>query len=293
MAKGAEIMSRVSFLPIAGKAMAGILVVLVVFADAHIRVAHADTRPAEKTPPGADQFLRETGSEIAETSVSIDTRLLEEPVLGTRLVSDSVGGARALEASAAQDAAEAPEFFRTYMSNEDWRVAHETKTYLSALGTRWLFTGGAHGNSGFSSVIWQKPQAGKPGRDVEIESFFRNGASADAEIWPILSAYLYDAWESEWEARTGEPITVSGQGWQEDARKTLALPTPSDMASVVTLVPSTEPGKAGGLAFHFAPYELGPYAMGTFSFTVPQEVFRPHLTIEATGLFGGDAVTGD
>ncbi len=293
MAKGAEIMGRVSFLPIAGKAMAGSFVVLAVSAGVHLHVAHAETPSAGQTPPVTDQFLRETSSETAETSVSIDTRLLEEPVLGARLVSGSVGGAKALEASAVQDAADAPEFFRTYMSNEDWRVTHETKTYLSALGTRWLFTGGAHGNSGFSSVIWEKPRAGRMGREVDVASFFRNGASADAEIWPLLSTFLYDAWEREWEARTGESVTVSGQGWHVDAQKTLAQPAPSDMASVVTLVPSTEPGKAGGLAFHFAPYELGPYAMGTFSFTVPQQVFRPHLTVEATELFGGDALTDD
>lgn len=237
----------------------------------------------------ADMFVRATKSDTVETTISIASRLLREPGLGIDLADGGVVSANKIALSAAEDAEGQPEYFRPYLSEETWRVSHETPQYLSALGSRWLYTGGAHGNIGFSSVLWRKGIGGDAGSEVDVSSFFRDGAAPDAEIWTVLSTHLYAQWVKEWETRSGGAVGESGQSWQEGARVVLALKP--DAPHVVTLLPSTHSGVAGGLAFHYGPYELGPYAMGPFVLTVPQEVFRPYLTVTATGVFGGDIPT--
>jgi len=234
----------------------------------------------------ADMFVRETKSDTVETTVSIASRLLREPGLGPALADAGVISANKIALSAAEDAEGQPEYFRTYLSEETWRVSHETPQYLSALGSWWLYTGGAHGNIVFSSMLWRKGIGGDAGSEVDVSSFFREGAAPDAEIWTVLSTHLYAQWVKEWETRSGGAVGESGQSWQEGAREVLALKP--DASHAVTLLPSTHSGVAGGLAFHYGPYELGPYAMGPFVLTVPQEVFRPYLTVAATGVFGGD-----
>jgi hypothetical protein len=53
------------------------------------------------------------------------------------------------------------------------------------------------------------------------------------------------------------------------------------------LVPSTEPGKLGGLTFLFDPYEVGSYAEGDYEVTLPWTVFKAVLAPTWAGEFGG------
>lgn len=249
---------------------------------------------------GTTDFVQAIKTTNFETTISIAAEALMEPELGVQLVRESVGTARKLAQSADEDAVGEPEYFRQYLSSETWDVTYESPAYLSVLGTQWLYTGGAHGNSVFASVIWQRDTGGvgagsgvgeatraqAAGREVSIASFFTNGEVSSAPVWAALSAVLHAQWEKEWQERVGEPFSPDDQSWRDSAAEALTLK--ADGRHVVTLLPSTQTGVAGGLTFHYAPYELGPYAMGTFSLNVPQAVFREYLKPTATGLFGGD-----
>ena len=55
----------------------------------------------------------------------------------------------------------------------------------------------------------------------------------------------------------------------------------------IALAPGTVPGKAGGLVFLFAPYELGSYAEGGYSVVVPLDAFAALLSPDWAGQFAG------
>lgn len=55
-----------------------------------------------------------------------------------------------------------------------------------------------------------------------------------------------------------------------------------------TLVPSTEPGRIGGLAFHFAPSDVAPHAAGPVEIVVPLPVFAAGLRPAIAARFGGE-----
>ena len=243
--------------------------------------AHAQRNPA------SDAFVQSIKTPQIESTISIAPKVAMEPGLGVLIISGSVGTVGQLTSMAQEDAQNMPEYFRPYRVDERWEVTYESSTHLSALGTQWLFTGGAHGNTEFSSTIWQRDADGAGGgRDVPVQSFFINGEDVNAPVWPVLADHLYAQWEAEWTKRMGQPMGEEDQAWRDGARKTLTYRP--DGYFIVTLLPSTVADKSAGLTFHYAPYALGPYAMGPFAFDVPHEVFGDYLTDDAKGIFGGE-----
>ncbi|MGD1935362.1 MAG: DUF3298 domain-containing protein [Candidatus Phaeomarinobacter sp.] len=234
---------------------------------------------------GSDAFVQSITTPQIESTISIAPEIAVEPGLGPQIISGSVGTVGQLTIMAGEDAESVPEFFRPYQVDERWEVTHTSTTYLSALGTQWLFTGGAHGNTEFSAVIWQRDKEGR-GMDVPVTSFFVDGMNAEAPVWATLSGHLLAAWEAEWAKRMGQPLGEDDQSWRDGAVKTLRYRPDGYM--VVTLLPSNLAEKSAGLTFHYAPYALGPYAMGTFSFDVPHVVFADYLTDDAKAIFGGE-----
>lgn len=244
----------------------------------------AVTSVAAQEQPISDAFVQKTQTPQITTEISVAAQIVMEPGLGPDIVSGSVGAARKLAQSAAEDAAEMPDFFRPYQIVESWEVTHAGKAHLSVLGTQWLFTGGAHGNTDFASIIWRRDGAGD-GEEVPVTSFFVDGANPQAPVWAVLADVLLAQWEDEWTSRVGAPFSEDDAVWRDGAAKTLTYKP--DGYLVATLLPSDQPDKSAGLTFHYAPYVLGPYAMGVFSFDVPHEVFSPYLTADARDVFGG------
>ena len=79
----------------------------------------------------------------------------------------------------------------------------------------------------------------------------------------------------------------AGLDWYKDLGASLLTIGP------VTLAPSTEIGKSSGLAFHYEPYAVGPYAEGRFDVTVPWQELKPYLSAEGTAIFGGTLPKND
>jgi len=239
---------------------------------------------AAQNKPTSDAFVQKTQTPHMETEISVAAQIVMEPALGPEIVSGSVGTARKLAQSAAEDAVDMPEFFRPYRLHETWEVTHVSDVYLSALGTQWLFTGGAHGNTEFASVIWRRDEGGA-GEEVPVTAFFADGANPEAPVWAVLADVMLAQWEEEWVSRMGQPFSEDDQVWRDGAAKTLTYRT--DGYLIATLLPSTLADKSAGLTFHYAPYALGPYAAGSFSFDVPHAVFAAYLTDDAKEIFGG------
>lgn len=231
-----------------------------------------------------DAFVQNIKTPQFESTITVAPQIVMEPGLGSDLVSSSVATAKKLAVLAAEDAEASPEFFRPYLVDERWDVTMVNTTLVSALGTHWMFTGGAHGNVDFSSVIWRRDASGG-GDHVPLADLFADGMGKDAPIWDVFARNLLAQWEADWEKRIGQPLGADDETWRESAKRALAYH--AEYKPVVTLLPSTQSEKSGGLTFHYAPYILGPYAMGSFSFDVPHAVFEDYLTDEAKVWFGG------
>jgi hypothetical protein len=108
------------------------------------------------------------------------------------------------------------------------------------------YTGGAHPNTWFEARTYR--MEGDEARRVQLEDLFRPGSS----YLPFLSGFVLKALrdqEAQW--------VVVGRVTSLDEK---------DLA-VFTLSPQ-------GLVFTFSAYEMGPYAQGPFTVTVPHEDIR-------------------
>ncbi len=227
------------------------------------------------------QFIQKYETETLNSEISIAPEALAEPGLGLELVQASLHSAAQLAETAAEDAEANPEFFRRYSIAQNWMLEMELPGFLSLQGTMWMYTGGAHGNVEYGTILWSRDA----GEEVPITALFEAGGP-EAPVWQVLSDDLYERWMAEWSERAGEPLDPADESWQQGARTTLA-PKPESFAAFL-LLPSDQADKAGGLRFIYAPYALGPYAFGAFEFEVPHAVFGAYLAADWRGRFGGE-----
>ncbi|MEO0962443.1 MAG: DUF3298 domain-containing protein, partial [Pseudomonadota bacterium] len=249
-------------------------------------VAASVTLPAVAQDGRAtDAFVQSIKTPQFESTISVAPEIMMESGLGSDLVASSIAAGRKLAVTAAEDAEASPEFFGPYLVDERWDVTLANTTFVSVLGTHWMYTGGAHGNTDFSSFIWRRSEGGV-GAYMPLADMFADGMGKDSPLWDVLSRTLLAQWEAEWEKRIGQPLGDDDAAWRDGAERAFAYHP--EYQPVVTLLPSTQSEKSAGLTFHYSPYLLGPYAMGSFSFDVPYAVFEDYLTDEARSFFGGE-----
>ncbi len=132
------------------------------------------------------------------------------------------------------------------------------------------YTGGAHGNTAFESLFWERERKAVVGLDALLDL---------AAAKPALDRALEEALRRE-KRRRGFPPTG-------DDRNIFGSPR-AEADSVFTLVPGRRPGRAVGLLFHFPPYALGPYAEGSYRLFVPAARFAAHLRPRYRPLFADE-----
>jgi len=130
-----------------------------------------------------------------------------------------------------------------------WDVAADTTRLLALIGQVYGYTGGAHGNSGFDTVIWDR----KSQAVIGLPSLFSDRVKARAILEPLVCAAL----AKEQAAR---------RGGVKAAPEFEKCP-PLEQASVVPF---------GGMApvahsvrVIYAPYVAGPYVEGSYEITLP------------------------
>ncbi|WP_338466463.1 DUF4163 domain-containing protein [Novosphingobium sp. ZN18A2] len=157
------------------------------------------------------------------------------------------------EAKDARDDAERQGYpFRPYDRTEHWKVVASLPGWLSLSGETYAFTGGAHGMTGFETLLWDKAA---DTRRKPIDLF----VSEDALRGAIRKDFCAQLDKQRIERRQGHTI---GGGISEfvqcidPLRQTLVL------------------GSSNGKTFDridilIAPYAAGPYAEGTYDVAVP------------------------
>ncbi|MFW2851590.1 DUF4163 domain-containing protein [Sphingomonas sp. TX0543] len=162
-----------------------------------------------------------------------------------------------LRASIATDAAEGRRAarkggypFNAYEAQKTWKVVTDTPRFLSLSGDVYSFTGGAHGNPGSLTLVWDK----SAGRPLDPKAIFLSSAALQAAVSQPYCAKL----DAERTARRG------------------ARPAGDDMFSqcpkvgdLTVLLGSSNRKRIDRIGLIADPYVAGPYAEGAYEVTLP------------------------
>ena len=133
--------------------------------------------------------------------------------------------------------------------SKDWQVVTNLPRFLSLSATISLYTGGAHGNSGFEALVW----------DREVE------AGYDPKAMFTSEAALQDALGVAWcKALKAEKVAKMGA----DADNDTLFPCPP-IADLTLLLGSSDKKAFNRVGLIAAPYVAGSYAEGPYEVTLP------------------------
>nr|WP_298926040.1 DUF4163 domain-containing protein [uncultured Erythrobacter sp.] len=133
-----------------------------------------------------------------------------------------------------------------------WQVVADLPRYLSLSSGFYIYTGGAHGNSGRSSLVWDREEE----TSIEPKAMFASLDALDAAISETACAML----NKERSKRRGGDSYGSEGEWPNQC---------VTMNETVLFVGSSGGDKFDRLGVYYAPYIAGAYAEGDFEFTLP------------------------
>lgn len=136
---------------------------------------------------------------------------------------------------------------------KEWKVVADTPRWLSLSAVSSSYTGGAHGNYGLESLVWDKvKQTAMPGVGL-----FRSPEALEAALGPKLCAAL----NAEREKRRGEPVVPSDDDTGFDSCQ--------QVMDATVLIGSSNGGGFDRIGIWFDPYVAGPYAEGAYELDFP------------------------
>lgn len=222
----------------------------------------------------------------AEITVEIDAKLKADAALAANLLAEGKTWAARQQKDATamrrDDTAEMRKLFPRYTYERSYAPDGATPRYVSIVRTDFVFTGGAHPNTTMDTLLWDASAQ----KRISIRPFFKETRD-DGPTMKALLKLVQAALIKEKKARG----TDDG-----DNAEVKALPAKLIGIGPVSLAPSTEKDRSGGLTFHYEPYAVGAYAEGAYVVTVPWRGFADHFSDEGRALFGGDVPpepTGD
>lgn len=142
--------------------------------------------------------------------------------------------------------------FNSYSSETAWEVVADLPDWISLSAHLSSYTGGAHPNYGFDTLVWDK-QSDAP---LEPISFFTSPAALDGAI----GEQLCDALNAERAERRGEPVEEGS----DDSFDACIEPDETNL-----LLGSSDGEKFDRIGIQIAPYLAGPFVEGSYEFTFP------------------------
>jgi hypothetical protein len=253
---------------------------------ASTETAETDTLPADLGSPAFE-----------ETSAEYEIRTVVDPAIvafDNALAQTYFNAAResldALKEQAIQDNKAAVEdaaangtesWFRQYAMEYRFEATAVEGDIISVLQNVYSYTGGAHPNYALKGIVQQK---GRP-EPVAIGSVVADAAGFGERVkFHLTDKKLERAYgDMTREAVSAEVSELLG----DDAN------AGSVWGANYVLEPSTEAGKFGGISVLFSPYDVGPYAEGAYTVTVPASELAGKLTPEWESRFGGAPVVAE
>lgn len=164
-----------------------------------------------------------------------------------------------LRATLGKDSADAREqskggdfTFNPYDSSTEWKVVTETPRLLSLSAEIYEFSGGAHGNPGFRSLVWDKTAS----RRLDPAELFTSKAAIQSAIGEAFCKRI----DAERAKRRGEPVDrSSGDPFSECPK----------VEEATLILGSSNRRTVDRIGLLVGPYVAGPYAEGSYDVTLP------------------------
>ena len=138
---------------------------------------------------------------------------------------------------------------KTLSLSKEWEVVADLPRFLSLSASIYVYTGGAHGNSGYAALVWDR----ETGEGLEPEAMF----ASEAALQDALGDPWCKALKKEKKERLGEDYSDDG-----------FFPCPP--VSDLTLLPGSSNGQSfDRIGLIAAPYVAGSYAEGAYEVTLP------------------------
>ena len=162
--------------------------------------------------------------------------------------------ADALKTAAEDKAERGPEIpFNGHYLKKVWETFGSSGRLLSIAASVDTFTGGAHGNSVYHAMLWDR-QADKA---IEVADLFTDAPAAFALLTPFYCSEL-DKQRAE---KREEPLPLKGDDWMTQCRP-LAEQT-------VAPADTDGDGRFDLMKVLIEPYNSGPYAEGSYEVDMP------------------------
>ncbi len=227
----------------------------------------------------SDKAALTTKTKAIEISVTVDETIKARPNLSANILAEGKKWADRERQEADREWQTSPELFRggrRWTAERDYSATSVVANrYVSILRTEFTYSGGAHPNTQFETLLWDEQLR----KRISIRPFFTDLSDNSRTMVEIQNAVISSLIIEKKERGTYEPKDDS---WSKSIEPSLLKIGP------VTLEPSTEQGKSSGLTFHYSPYAVGPYAEGSYTAFVPWRILRPYLTPEGIAVFGGN-----
>jgi hypothetical protein len=204
---------------------------------------------AKSTAPEAKPFAFDEENDLIEFHYGWPAEAAAVPQLADRFrkemdktKAELLSSARADKASREKDGFE----FHTYTSSTQYETAGQSDRLLSLSVDAGAYTGGAHGNSGTGSVLWDR----LANRQIKVVDLF----TEPANMARLLTQRWCDALNKAREEKRGEP--VGGGGMFDDCPK----------LSDISIIPADKDknGRFERLLLIADPYVAGPYVEGSY-----------------------------
>lgn len=236
-----------------------------------IAAAACKPKPKPAPPRPAEPLTFSQTTPDATVKLTIAPAIAAWSDLRTKLYNDGVAQLKKDLETAKEDRAHiADEGFPNpaYEHELSWSLSAANPRLVSLKGTWFSFTGGAHPNNGFNTLLWDT----NLGHEIGRAELFNPEGPADAAVQKALCDGIGRA-----RAAKGVPPESDPSTW----------PCPKWRDTDLVLVASTTPGKFGGVDFVFDPYAIGSYAEGPYEVIVPYAAIRDALNPTYAGEFAG------
>jgi hypothetical protein len=207
---------------------------------------------AEEPAPPAEPFAEKDKSAFLEFSYAYPAQAAAVPFLVEKFAKDLTSSKADALAMAKEDSLAAKESgfpFRPHSLETQWRVAADTPRFLALQSESYVYTGGAHGMTGYEALLWDKARK----RETSVKAVMTSPSAFAAAIREPFCAAL-DKQRAE---KRGEPVVRGDDEFTKciDPMEQVLVSKVGKLIDSVTVV--------------VGPYSAGPYAEGSYDVPLP------------------------
>lgn len=137
---------------------------------------------------------------------------------------------------------------------KSWLVAADTPRFLVLAAENFTYTGGAHGNTQYDGIVWDRDAKGEAGEALAPLALFVDPVALENTVHGDYCKTL---------------LTLRGERLEFDISDVNPFDECPPVTEFVVLPKSSDGERFDQLAFLAAPYVAGSYAEGSYEFSIP------------------------